>query len=787
MEQQSTETLFLLTARAFDSQGQCHLCYWGISENGPVRIDITPHQPVFFVPRRAAIPEDLPHQRRPLNLKTFRGEEADGLYFPTLAAARDMRTRVMDSGFPVCEGDVRPEDRWLMERFITGSCEIEGPYRREGNFRVFQNPLVRPSEKRVGLNVLSLDIETGKNGQLYSFALDLSGRSCKRFVGVLSGEQKTGEARPLSLENLDAESLVEAQWQVFDGERTLLRHLISKVQEWDPDLVIGWHVIGFDLDFLERKAQELGIPLILGRSKRPLRLSRKSGLKPLADVDGRIVIDGPPALRGAFHRFSDWTLDTVAQELLGQGKDIHAHGEEKIAEIERRFAQDQMALAQYNLLDSILVTRIFETTGILDQLVTRSLITGLPPDQVHRSVASFDRFFLPRLHRKGYVAPDSRNSGVFQSTPGAMVFSDGYGLFEDVAVLDFKSLYPSLIQTFHIDPYALIMSPSNPMGNPGGEAVFSRSEHILPAYIGELMARRATAKAAGDGALAQAVKILMNSMYGVMGATGCRFARPELAASITGIGRWVLRSTRERLGLWGYDVLYGDTDSVFVRLKTQERQDARSAASKLASRVDAYFRHYFKKEYDVESHLELEFEKLYVRLFIPAMRGMAGEGAVKRYAGYRDDGSIEIKGMESVRSDATPLAQEFQRELFQRYFQGEDIRPWIKDTVARLREGEMDHKLVYKRRLARAIDAYASPPPHVRAAQLLDPDGTRGVRHVSYVMTPHGPIPMELSPKNIDYEHYIEKQLRPVADDVLSYLGDSFDSVVRGRQLDLFG
>ncbi|MCK5735561.1 MAG: DNA polymerase II, partial [Spirochaetaceae bacterium] len=626
---------------------------------------------------------------------------------------------------------------------------------------------------------LSLDIETGEDGRLYALAMDISGPAGEfRHVAVLDESAPTG--------GRSADTLQPASLSYLSSELALLRFLVKIVTDFDPDIIIGWHVIGFDLSFLDRKSRELNFPLRIGRGHLPLRLVERPGSLPIAHLEGRLVIDGPVALRGAFHKFSDWRLDTVAHELLGRGKDIAAHGKAKVAEIERRFREDKGALARYNLEDAVLVTEIFQRTGILEQLLTRSLITGLPPDQVHRSVAAFDRFFLPRLHRKKYVAPNQSDISSGKGAPGGMVFSRGAGLFEDVAVLDFKSLYPTVIRTFHIDPYSLIKATENPMENPVG-IPFSRSEHILPAYLEELMKKRAAAKEAGDAPLSQAVKILMNSMYGVMGSSGCRFYKSELPTAITGIGRWVLDSSVERLKSWGYEVLYGDTDSLFVKLKTEERQDADNAGRILAKRVDEYFREIIRSRFGVPSRLELEYEKRYVRLFLPRMRsGTGGEAAVKRYAGLLADGSVEIKGMEFVRSDSTALAREFQHELFRRYFAGEDLKTWIREMVSRLKEGEFDDKLVYKRRLSRPAGEYKSPPPHVRAVKLLDPDGSRDLREVEYVMTPGGPLPLELGPAEIDYNHYMEKQLRSLADDVLALEGDSFDSIIGGKQLDLF-
>lgn len=713
------------------------------------------------------------------------GQEVDGLYFPSLAAWREGRRVLSDAGIRTWESDVRPEDRYLMERFITGGAVLEGSSHQEGSTTVFENPGISSSDRRPRLTTMSLDIETGRDGTLYGLAVDINGPAGNiRQAAVLDTSAPHGGCE-LPMPDTDGDNSRTEKYRLLPTEKCLLEYLIALVGETDPDFIIGWHVIGFDLSFLDAKARELGVALRIGRSDGILRLVEKEGFLPIVNLDGRLVIDGPPTLRGAFHKFSDWRLDTVAHELLGRGKDIEAHGGAKVEEIERRFREDKGALARYNLEDCILVTEIFERTGVLEQLVTRSFITGLPPDQVHRSVAAFDRFFLPRLHRKGIVAPNQADISAGAPAPGGLVFSERPGLFDDVAILDFKSLYPTIIRTFHIDPYSIVKASEQALDNPAG-IPFSRTEHILPEYLSVLMERRAAAKVAGDAPLAQAVKILMNSMYGVMGSTGCRFYRSELATAITGIGQWALRTTTERLRSWGYEVLYGDTDSVFVKLKLEERQAPDEAGVRLASRVDDYFREKIRRDYGVPSRLELEYEKRYVKLFLPVMRTSGGEGAVKRYAGLLPGGDVEIKGMEFVRSDTTDLARNFQMELFRRYFAGEDLHEWIRSIVAEIRCGALDDKLVYRRRLTRRAREYKSPPPHVRAVMMLDPDGSQDLREVAYVITPDGPVPMELDPKEIDYNHYIDKQIRSLANDVLAPSGDNFDAVMGGKQLDLF-
>ena len=129
------------------------------------------------------------------------------------------------------------------------------------------------------------------------------------------------------------------------------------------------------------------------------------------------------------------------------------------------------------------------------------------------------------------------------------------------------------------------------------------------------MGKREEAKRNKDIYLSQAVKILMNSFYGVMGTPGCRFYNPDLPTAVTGTGQWVLKTASTFLRDSGYEVIYGDTDSVFVCLKSVEYSDTCAAGLRLAETVNSYFSRVLMDEYRVKSELEIEFEKHYVKFF----------------------------------------------------------------------------------------------------------------------------------------------------------------------------
>ena len=187
----------------------------------------------------------------------------------------------------------------------------------------------------------------------------------------------------------------------------------------------------------------------------------------------------------------------------------------------------------------------------------------------------------------------------------------------------------------------------------------------------------------------------------------------------------------------------------------------------------------------MNSHLDLEYEKYYKKFIITPARG-SETGAKKRYAGLRlDNGEekLEFVGLEFVRSDWTKLAKDFQVELYKRVFHNNEIAEWIKEMVEKLKMGEFDDQLVYRKRLRKDVEDYTkNVPQHVKAARLIGETGGT----VYYVITKRGPIPVELKHNDIDYKHYVEKQLKPISDSVLSLLGYSFDSIVQSDQLSFF-
>ncbi|SDD31787.1 DNA damage-inducible DNA polymerase II [Massilia sp. PDC64] len=774
---------FLLTRHWRDTDAGVEVEFWLATPDGPRRVRLAPQPAVAFIPAEQAdtarllLARERGAELRELCLCDFRHRPVLGLYCTQYRHLLRLEKRLREHGLDVYEADIRPPERYLMERFIMAPVTVEGTPDAHDPRLLVDARLTPAQDYRPVLSTVSLDIETTMQGELRSIALEGCGQRQVYMLGPANG---------------DASGL-DFDYEVVDTRRDLLDRLEDWIRRHDPDAIIGWNLVQFDLRVLQQHAQQMQRPLRLGRDGSAIEWREHGGRQEhyFAGIAGRLVIDGIEALRGATWSFPSFSLEHVAQSLLGEGKAID-NPYDRMAEIDRMFAEDKPALATYNLQDCVLVTRIFEKSDLMSFLLERASVTGLAADRSGGSVAAFEHAYIPLMHRLGRVAPNIGDVPGADS-PGGFVMDSRSGLYDSVLVLDYKSLYPSIIRTFLIDPVGLVAGLEEPEEDtvPGFRgARFSRTQHCLPGIVTRVWQGRDAAKRERNAPLSQALKIIMNSMYGVLGTTACRFFDSRLASSITMRGHEIMHRTRELIEAQGYQVIYGDTDSTFVWLgRAHEDDEAQRIGRALVDHVNAWWRAHLQDELQLESALELEYETHFRRFLMPTVRG-SEEGSKKRYAGLvrRKDGSDDLvfKGLETVRTDWTPLAQAFQQELYGRVFRGEPYEDYVRDYVARTLRGELDEQLVYRKRLRRPLVEYErNVPPHVRAARAADefhvrqgrPPQYRNGGWIRYVMTTAGPEPLETLDTRrtpIDYEHYLTKQLEPIADGILPFLDDSF-------------
>ena len=785
---------FLLTRQWQESPSGNRLIFWFTSTRGPLRLVLEQQESVAFFPtaqesRLRNLLADLSNWRvGTTSLADFAGNPVSAIYFKSqrqLFAARD---RLSNKQFHLLEADVKPTDRFLMERFLNSAARLQGRAKGAAGYLDIEQARLTPVQVRPNLKAVSLDIETDMTAsQLYSIAL----YSDQHSIVLMRDE---GEDELVAESDTDSLSL-----QFFESEKRLLEALVKTLESIDPDVVMGWNVVNFDLRCLQEFADAHKVALNLGRNNEAVnwRQSRDGNDRYYALVPGRVVLDGIDLMRSATYQFENFSLEYVSGELFGRGKlidDVDQRG----AEISELFHTDKAALARYNLEDCRLVWDIFTLEKLLDFAVERSLLTGLELDRSGGSVAAIDFLYLPYLHRQGFVAPALEQLESSNISPGGYVLESEPGIHRNVIVLDFKSLYPSIIRTFHVDPLALVEGLKENDAIPGFEGgQFSRTRTILPGLIKKLWAARDKAKADGNRVLSQAIKIIMNSFYGVLGTLGCRFFDTRLVSSITRRGHDIILQSKQFIKAAGFQVIYGDTDSVFVLMGDVGTKDEINKVNELGTRLaqdlNTWWREKLQREYQIESFLEMEFETHFLRFFMPTVRG-SDAGSKKRYAGLLANGEIMFKGLETVRSDWSPLAREFQQVLYRKVFLNEPFVEYIKQIVADIQSGVFGPELVLRKRLRRKLSDYVkNVPPHVQAARKAEeirkklqlPALYEQGGWVEYVMTTAGPEPRQYRQSPVDYDFYIDKQLAPIADSILVFQQSSMDKIL-DRQIGLF-
>ncbi len=750
---------------------------------------------------------------------TIDGERCHQISFASVRRQRKAAEILLAEDVRTYEADLRFEDQFLIARHVHGSVEIEGES-RTGNHvdQVFVNPALHPSDWTPKLSVLAFDIETATLEQGPP-----RGRTAGSFIPSDTTTITTISfcfADPWRRERLEEVFFLGADLNLpgihcFRDESALLAAFLDRVAELDPDIITGWNVLDFDLLILAERCAALSRPFIRDRTGKPGRFVHRSGNRGNnIFISGRQVVDAVRLVRAAPTRYDDYSLETVARSVLGVGKSLEfSSDEQKMAQLARLRQDDPETLCRYCLQDARLVLDILKETGLLALTLSRCTLIGIDLARAWTSVASFEILYIEAMHVQNTVAPTfGVDSAPVGRAPGGAILEPQPGVFDNVFVFDFKSLYPSIIRTFNIDPLSYIPAgqtrtrPHDRLPGavcaPNG-ACFDRKPAILPQLLDRFFQSRERAKAERDEIASFVYKIIMNSFYGVLGSAGCRFASSDLAGAITSFGQHILRWSDHQLQELGYQVIYGDTDSVFVVSRLPPETSSKvihDLGNELCATLNKTLSEFIVREYELEPRLELELEKVYARFFLPPTRPSSrgpsdqsrARGRAKGYAGAvlaESAAPIEVIGMEAVRRDWTDLAKQFQVHLLELLFSRKPraiYREYIRSVLASLRLGALDDRLVYQKALRKPIASYTrSRPPHVQAAELLEPRRQQGV--IRYLWTKSGPQPIGSTSSDIDYEHYVEKQLKPIFAAIAYVLELSVEeSFEADQQLELF-
>lgn len=837
----------LIYIRSRMLQGKEHILLQGRLSDGRNYGIVQPFQPRFFIPaawkslaaERAAELRLDPTFHLDETWESMAGTPLLKISFSAMHQLQTMHRSLKSESIPCYEGDINATQQFLTDHpiplyFHFRGTPISGD-RVDIRFQDVQlessaateaeaEPGIAPGNSSLPLpeiRTLALDIETTRDGSV--LCISLSGTPWKDCVLMLDRGLPSRLSHNSSGDSSNNSSGDDPGFTIlpYKNEAALLTGFRENLRARDPDIITGWNVISFDMAVILRRMEQLGVPADLGRSREPAQFTPgREDFPDMADVPGRLVIDAMKLQRMSPGHLESYSLEHVAQRLLGEGKTEEFQSHSKMRELELLWENNPGEFVRYCMKDARLVLKILDANGLLEISFQRSRLCGTSLSRAWASIHSFEILYMSRMHRLGIAAADEDSERLeMNESPGGTIIFPKSGTASRVLILDFKGLYPSIIRTFGVDPlaHARWRSAGAPLPrgyaswsdhlpdsgpwiiSPNG-AGFSRNGGILPPLLDRFYKFREKAKAAGDANAAYAYKILANSFYGVLGSPGCRFAGSDLSTAITGFAREILYWSRDRAEEQGFEVMYGDTDSLFL-IPPDDTPDSEIATrgTHFARWLNSRLGEFIQKEYRLESRLEIEFETIFAPLFIPPLKSVSGrefrdmldsagldapQGRAKSYAGIAHnpqmfpspEAGLVIKGMEAVRRDWTALARRIQEDVLMLIFSAasrETVHKYIQDAVDGMGDTDKYHELIISRRLSKPASEYReSAPPHVRAARIAEETvrPERPLKKIRYVMTDEGPRPV-LSGENFplpvpDKQWYIQKQILPVLESI---------------------
>jgi DNA polymerase I len=547
-------------------------------------------------------------------------------------------------------------------------------------------------------------------------------------------------------------------------EGAILEAFVREVIADDPDVITGYNIGGYDFPLLVERAAKLG----LGE----LKLGRQAGVpsemgERLWKITGRIVADAWWSARREL-RPKQESLQYVARTLLNDTKlDVDRRN------IEQEWARDRDRVMEYCEHDADLALRIVVRLRVVEKATDLATVAHLPLEEGLNGRTSLfvDSLLIPLADAQHIGVPPTHRASREGAIEGGYVHAIRPGLYRYVVVLDFKSMYPSIIIARNL--CFTTLSPDGTTVAPGGARFLAPEVRrgIIPQILTELLADRDRFRQAArtatspelvayyDG-LQNAVKILMNSFYGVLASSFYRFTNKEIGASITAFARESIVSIIRELEKDGNEVIYSDTDSVFVRSPEASLDGAKAFGEAIARRFTL-------------KGATFEFQSVYETFF--------SHGAKKRYVGRMAWPKEEtvVRGYETRRSDAFDYQSEALLEVFDLVLRGE-----TEQAVRRSRElvqavrgrAVPPEKLVIARSVrdeSEYKEATRDALPFLRVYRQLKDEGydvVPGMR-VAWIVTDSRKSPQEIVPwvegrkftGEPDYEYYAERVAQTLA------------------------
>lgn len=633
------------------------------------------------------------------------------------------------------------------------------------------------------LKILAVDIETysplGKRSDPDKHPVIMIGLYSEGFEKVITWKEFSTKERFIEFVKSEAE---------------LLERFKAVVGQFRPDIITGYFSDGFDLPYIRARAKKYRIGLDIGLDFSELQVRGRNSVE--SEIAGIVHLDIFQFIRRVISRSlktDSLTLDAVSEELLGEEKNKVAI--ERLAEVWNKGMGELEDYCKYNLRDAQLTYDL--CTRLMPNIIELVKIIGLPLFDITRmSFSQLVEWYIIKqahafneiiLNKPHFSQSEERLKRTYQA---AFVYEPTPGLYENIALFDFRSLYPSIIVSYNISPDTMrcdCCEGRQPVPLENKYIWFcTKKKGFLPTIIEDLIARRARIKeiiktSGRDGLLmarSEALKVLSNSFSGYLGFHAARWYSIESIESVTAFGRHHINKLINEAKAKGFSVLYGDTDSIFLKMDNREKAEG------------------FLEEVNsiLPGLMELELQGFYpAGIFVSVKFG--GYGAKKKYALIDDKENIIIKGFETVRRNWSLIAKETQRaviELLLRTKKAQKAVEYVGGVINELRHNSIPiDKVVLHTQLQKEISQYETIPPHVAAAKLMQEKGieigpgslikfvvTRGRGRIREKIK----LPEDVRQDEYDPDYYINNQVIPSVERLFLVLGCSKQDFLGQKQ-----
>ena len=553
------------------------------------------------------------------------------------------------------------------------------------------------------------------------------------------------------------------------NDKRVIEEFVSYILDQDPDIVVGYNSNHFDWPYLIERARVLGVRFDIGR---------KVGVPPSTSTYGHVSIPG--RLNVDLYNYAEEipeiklkSLDVVA-EYLG----VMKREERTLIDYTEfpkywKTREGREKLLKYNADD------VVSTLGLSDKFLPfamqLSYVTRLPLDQVGAASVGFrlEWVLMYEAYKRDELIPN-REEREAEPYKGAVVFKPVPGIHENIAVLDFTSMYPSIMIKYNVGPDTIetgeCIEELHNIAPEVGHCFRASPPGFFKSVLSKLLQLRKAIREEMKrypptsyeyrllDERQRAIKILANATYGYMGWAGARWYCKPCAEAVTAWGRQLIRKAVELATSLGLKTIYGDTDSLFVTYIPEKVKQ-------------------FIELVEKELGFEIKLDKVYKRVFFSE--------AKKRYAGLLEDGRVDIVGFEAVRGDWAEIAREVQESIIEILLKEGSVEKaveYVRGVINSLTQGKIPiEKLIIWKTLTKPIEQYEATAPHVSAAKKLIKQGFKvevGDK-VGYVVVKGAgsisdrayPYQFVKDPRAIDYNYYIDHQILPAALRILEYFG----------------